>query len=51
MHRSSSLPSFRLAALVLTSALAAHSPAFAFADNEPITNIQTTLAARAWAMC
>ena len=42
MHRSSSLPSFRLAALVLTSALAAHSPAFAFADNEPITDIQTT---------
>ncbi len=42
MHRSSSLPSFRLAALVLTSALAAHNPAFAFADNEPITDIQTT---------
>ncbi len=42
MHRSSSLPPFCLAALVLTSALAAHNPVFAFADNESITDIQTT---------
>ena len=46
MHRSSSLPSslppFRPAALVLASTLALSSPAFAFADNEQITDIQTT---------
>ena len=46
MHRpsspSSSLPSFHAAALVLVSSLALSSPAFAFADNEPITDIQTT---------
>ena len=42
MYRSSSLPPFRLAAALLASTLAAHSPAFAFADNESITDIQTT---------
>ena len=39
---SSSLPSFRPAALILASTLALSSPAFAFADNEQITDIQTT---------
>ena len=42
MHRSSSLLPFRLAAALLASTLAAPSPAFAFADNESITDILTT---------
>ena len=39
---SSSLPWFGPAALVLASSVALSSPAFAFADNEQITDIQTT---------
>ena len=42
MHRPSSLPSFRPSVLILASMLALSSPAFAFADNEQITDIQTT---------